>query len=286
MPELPEVETMCRGIAGIIGGKIVEVQRLPCAVKPLLITPTLAEFKRRVVGERVERITRAGKRVVIWLKSTDCILLEPRMSGLVLIEDPPTYEHLRWKMRLEKCETTEVQYWDRRGLGSVRLLRRMEFETLYGPHRLGPDALTITADQLSENLCKSRREIKVALLDQKKIAGIGNLYAAEILHLAGIHPQRQCNRMSHAQWESLARATRKILAEAILYEGSTLGDGTYRNALNESGGYQNKHLVYDRAGKPCCSCSGGTIQRFVQAQRSTFFCPNCQKKNSVRVVSE
>jgi formamidopyrimidine-DNA glycosylase len=124
----------------------------------------------------------------------------------------------------------------------------------------------------------SSRPIKVALLDQRAVAGIGNLYASEILHLVGIHPARSCRRLRPGDWPRLADAIHKVLETAIRYEGSTLSDGTYRNALNESGSYQAYHRVYDRAGERCLCCGRGRIMRIVQAQRSTFFCPLCQRK--------
>ena len=124
----------------------------------------------------------------------------------------------------------------------------------------------------------SRREIKVALLDQRTVAGIGNLYASEILHVAGVHPQQRCDRLTRSQWQLIHQATQEVLSEAIRYEGSTLSDGTYRNALNKSGSYQNHHRVYARTGEPCNSCNAGRIRRIVQAQRSTFYCPQCQTR--------
>src|SRR4029079_9162712 len=123
------------------------------------------------------------------------------------------------------------------------------------------------------------RAVKVALLDQRAVAGIGNLYAAEILHVAAIHPALRCHRITRDAWKKIADATQAILAEAIRYEGSTLGDGTYRNALNQSGSYQNHHRVYERARQSCPRCGvGSEIMRIVQAQRATFFCPSCQRK--------
>jgi formamidopyrimidine-DNA glycosylase len=200
------------------------------------------------------------------------------MTGLVLLADPPTREHLRFRLRLSGPHR-ELLFWDRRGLGSVRLLSAAEFAALLGADSktLGPDALAISPEQLRERLHKSRRAIKVALLDQRAIAGVGNLYASEMLHAAGIHPAARCNRLRGQQWDRLHTAMQVILNSAIEHEGSTLSDGTYRNALNQSGGYQNHHRVYDRAGQPCPTC-GHEVQRIVQAQRSTFFCPTCQHR--------
>jgi formamidopyrimidine-DNA glycosylase len=107
---------------------------------------------------------------------------------------------------------------------------------------------------------------------------VGNLYASEILHLAGMHPRLRCDRVRGEQWRRVRAAMLDVLGEAIRYEGSTLGDGTYRTALNGAGSYQNHHRVYDRADQPCPRCRRGAITRIVQAQRSTFFCPACQRK--------
>ena len=123
----------------------------------------------------------------------------------------------------------------------------------------------------------SRRAIKVALLDQKVVAGVGNLYASELLHLAAVHPAKRCSQLSRMDWERVHQQMQHVLGEAIKYEGSTLSDGTYRNALNKEGGYQNHHRVYDREGATCPSCRQEEIVRIVQAQRSTFFCPQCQR---------
>lgn len=277
MPELPEVETMRRGILGIVGARIAAVERTACRRRPIAITPRIDRFRRRAVGCVVCDVGRVGKRVVVRLDSQDAIVLEPRMTGLVLVVDPPTQEHLRFRCSLIDGAADELLYWDRRGLGSVRLFSPSEFENALGPTKLGPDALEASGPLLRQRLGTSKRAVKVALLDQRAVAGIGNLYASEILHLAGIHPARRCDKITSSQWNAIADATHEILETAIRYEGSTLSDGTYRNALNESGGYQNHHRVYDRAGQPCPRCGGAKrITRMVQAQRSTFYCRACQ----------
>jgi formamidopyrimidine-DNA glycosylase len=279
MPELPEVETMRQGIAAVVGRRIELVERLRCPRKPIAIEPGLAAFRRRAEGARIERTGRAGKRVVLWLNTGDAIVFEPRMTGLVLVADPPDPLYSRFRLRLSGRGVGELVYWDRRGLGSVRLLDAASFEARFGLDSLGPDALDMTADVYRQRLGRSARAIKVALLDQRAVAGIGNLYASEILHLAGIHPGRPCCRLTAPQWAALADAAIAVLEQAIRYEGSTLSDGTYRNALNREGGYQNEHRVYDREGEPCLRCNESRIVRLVQAQRSTFFCPRCQRKS-------
>jgi formamidopyrimidine-DNA glycosylase len=279
MPELPEVETMRRGILGVVGARITDVERPPCARRPIAITPRIDHFRRRVMGTRIDDIGRIGKRVVVHLDSGDAIVLEPRMTGLVLVADPPTQEHLRFRCRLIRGKVREFMYWDRRGLGSVRLFSPAQFEKAFKSGKIGPDALAMTADLFRERLGTSKRAVKVALLDQHAVAGIGNLYASEILHLCKIHPARRCDKITRAQWQAITEATQAILESAIRHEGSTLGDGTYRNALNKEGGYQSHHRVYDRAGDSCARCgTGSEVRRIVQAQRATFFCPTCQEK--------
>lgn len=278
MPELPEVETMRRGILGIVGSHIADLAWPRCSKKPIAIRPSKARFRARAVGQSVTAVDRIGKRVVVRLASGDAIIFEPRMTGLVLVADPPTQQHLRFRLDLAGGPIPSVWYWDRRGLGNVRLLQPSEQESELGSAKLGPDALATTPQLLQELLGTSRRAIKVALLDQQRIAGVGNLYASEILHAAGVHPDKRCDLLKRSHWERIHASLIEILETAILYEGSTLSDGTYRNALNKSGGYQNEHRVYDRAGEPCANCQRGQIVRIVQAQRATFYCPACQKK--------
>jgi formamidopyrimidine-DNA glycosylase len=278
MPELPEVETMRRGVAPVVGATITAVERLPCPRKPIAVEPGLAAFRRRAEGTRIERTARAGKRVVLWLDSDSAIVFEPRMTGLLLVDDPPDALYSRLRFQLRGGGASQLVYWDRRGLGSVRLLDARRFEAAFGPAALGPDALEMNAELYRSRLGRSQRAIKVALLDQRAVAGIGNLYASEILHLAGIHPERACRDLAVRHWRALAAAAQDVLETAIRYEGSTLSDGTYRNALNRAGGYQNEHRVYAKAGQQCPRCARGAIQRIVQAQRSTFFCPRCQRR--------
>lgn len=269
---------MRRGILPIVGRRIEDLRRTPCTRRPILVAPQAAAFRRRVVGTTVADVDRVGKRVVVRLDSHDAIIFEPRMTGLVLLAAPPTQEHLRLRITLSGRKNKELLFWDRRGLGSVRLVGPDEFADRYGAAKLGPDALAVAVEELRARLSASRREIKVALLDQRALAGVGNLYASEILHLAGVHPRRRCDRLTGDQWRRIHAAMRTVLETAIRYEGSTLGDGTYRNALNREGSYQNHHRVYDREGERCATCRRAVVERIVQAQRSTFFCAACQPR--------
>lgn len=276
MPELPEVETMRRGVAEVAGRRIRKVVSGPCTLKPILLSPRLSALCRRLADQRIESVDRVGKRLVLRLQNTERLVLEPRMSGLILLADPPDREHLRLVFELSGRPKRRLLFWSQRGLGTVQLLDQAEFEHRLGDPPIGPDALAISVEELARRLGRSRRAIKVALLDQRAVAGIGNIYASEILHVAGVPPSVACETLRAAHWRRIHAALRQVLLEAIEYEGSTLGDGTYRNAKNRSGRYQNHHRVYARAGNLCRSCGDSLIERIVQGQRSTFFCPNCQ----------
>ena len=272
---------MRRGVLPVVGQKIVDVAQPPCQLRPILIEPTFPTLRQRLRNRVIDSVGRRGKRVLLHLCDRSVVVIEPRMTGLVLLADPPGEEHLRLRIILEGSKVgspEQLLFWDRRGLGTVRWLAHEEIESRLGSNLLGPDALEVTAAQLRSNLGSSTRPIKVALLDQKRVAGIGNLYASEILFLAGVDPRTRCDRLTNPQWLRIHQAIGLVLHDAILHEGSTLSDGTYRNALNNPGGYQNHHRVYDRTDTGCSRCHEGNIKRIVQAQRSTFFCPNCQKR--------
>lgn len=278
MPELPEVETMVRGLRPELEGRtILEMEFCPCTRRPIQITPSSRSFRQKVRNTSILRVVRFAKRVIVELDSGDSIVVEPRMTGLMLVADPPTEGHRRvcWHLKPKRGKRRSFEFWDRRGLGTVSLLDADGIAAVR--ERLGPDALEMTTDLWTSQLQRTKRPIKVALLDQKLVAGIGNLYASEILHRAEISPNRAAHRVTRSQIARLNEATAAVLATAIQYEGSTLGDGTYRNALNKDGSYQNAHVVYQKAGEYCVRCGDREIKRIVQAQRSTFYCPGCQK---------
>ncbi len=283
MPELPEVETMRSGLAAVVGRRIESVEVPRGRLRPIAMRPSARSLAARLKGRRIGGVERHGKRISILIDGLPgtqrrWLVIEPRMTGLLLVAEPPTAEHVRLRLRFSGRDRGELIFWDRRGLGTVRLLDAAGLERACGPESLGPDALEISPDALRERLGRSSREVKVALLDQRAVAGIGNLYAAEMLFVAGIDPRTRCCRMGRARWHRLHAAMQEVLAEAVRLEGSTLSDATYRTALNEPGRYQMRHRVYGRDGLPCGEC-GDRIRRIVQAQRSTFFCPRCQRRS-------
>lgn len=280
MPELPEVETMVRGIRPHVEGREIEaVKRCGCRFRPISIRPRFGVLAKRLAGRTIETVGRLGKRVMLNVSGGSAVVIEPRMTGLMLLSDPPDRAHLRIEWRLAGSgEYRSLWFWDRRGLGTVRLFGPGELDRHFRPGTVGPDALTMTVEGWQRSCAGTSRAIKIVLLDQRTVAGIGNLYASEILHLARIHPAQRADSLKPAEISRLNDAVRVVLEEAIREEGSTLSDATYRTALNQNGRYQHQHRVYGRADEICPTCSKGTIRRIVQGQRSTFFCPECQKR--------
>jgi formamidopyrimidine-DNA glycosylase len=292
MPELPEVETMRRGLAGIVGRRIAAVDFPRGPVRPLSVRPRTATIAARLAGRSIAAVDRRGKRVVLAIADPPApadawLVIEPRMTGLVLLVDPPSIDHVRLVMHLEpsipaaatgrrRAPPSRVIMWDRRGLGTIRLVDHRGLEAACGGDVLGPDGLVVTGADLTDRLGTSRRAVKVALLDQRAVAGIGNIYASEILHRVGLDPRVACRRLSRSRWEDIARATREVLHEAVRLQGSSIGDRTYRTVRNRPGRFQSRHRVYGREGAACAAC-GTPVSRIVQAQRSTFFCPTCQR---------
>lgn len=275
MPELPEVETMRRSILGSIGGTIVTAERVKNRLRPIEVSPKPAAWKKNVIGKKIEDVSRLGKRVVVHVQGEQRIVFEPRMSGIVMPADPPNRTHLRFQILLSGSKTKQILFWDQRGLGSVRLFKLKEFQDYFESGRVGPDALAVSASQMKSRMEKRKTAIKPALLDQKLLAGVGNLYASELLFAAKVDPTLRCCDLTSLQWTAIHRHMNRILRKAIENEGSTLSDGTYVKSKAKDGGYQNMHRVYDKAGSLCKKCKT-PIVRFVQNQRSTFGCPTCQ----------
>ena len=297
MPELPEVETMRRSLLPSIGRRIVSVNQPESRYRPIAMEPGLKILQQKIIGRSIIDVERLGKRVVVCLDDQSSLLFQPKMAGLVLMDSPPNESHLRLVVSLSPIESSQnarnafsssqvrdcssiaqILYWDQRGLGTVQLWTAEQMKAFLASGVLGPDALAVDSDTFRSQFRNTARPVKPTLLEQARVAGIGNLYASEILHRSGVHPARRCDRLSKPAWKRIFDSTRLILLEAIEHEGSTLSDGTYRKSKENPGGYQNSHRVYDRAGLPCLTCGNHLIVRIVQSQRSTFFCPRCQKR--------
>jgi formamidopyrimidine-DNA glycosylase len=283
MPELPEVEILVRHLGPMLKGKMVrhvDVRRAK------VIAPTSArKLSGTLRNAKFTGVTRRGKYLLFTLRqrvSREPILLVGHlgMTGrmYLLPKQAPLPRHAAVVMDLGRHQFV---YEDTRYFG------RLTLDTA-GCSKLGPEPLgaEFTADYLTGALRRSAQSIKVKLLDQTLVAGVGNIYASEALFRAGISPKVAANRLTRAQVRRLCQSVRKVLEQAIRC-GSTLpldfgGNGSrdglfYYGATGEgSRFYQERLRVYDRGGKPCVQC-GGTVRRIVQAARSTFYCPRCQR---------
>jgi formamidopyrimidine-DNA glycosylase len=276
MPELPEVETVCRGLAlKLEGRRLVRVEQN----RPDLRIPLPADFVARLTGRRIERIRRRAKYILMDLDGPDILIAHLGMSGRMVLGRVPEgpagpHDHVRFVAD----DGAVVTYNDHRRFGLMTLApadRIDEHPLLAG---LGPEPLgnEFSAATLSAAVAGKRTPIKAALLDQAVVAGLGNIYVCEALYRAGISPRRSAHTVAGARAERLVPAIRAVLTEAIAAGGSSLRD--YVQADGELGYFQNAWAVYGREGEPCPGCTcGATVKRIVQSNRSTFYCAHRQR---------
>lgn len=279
MPELPEVETLVRALRPALEGRRIEKvivydARVLAEPKP--------RFRRRVTGRRIERIWRRGKWIVVELDSGDSLLIQLRMTGQLRLVPSRPPDHRRLEFRFD--DGTRAWYCDTRCLGRVAVLTADELTTALSEAHQGPEALDIGLSELTGRLRRTRRNIKPLLIDQRAISGIGNLYADEILHAAGLHPERAACDLTASECRRLHTAICRVLRWAIAHGGSTLGDGRYQTAFGEQGGFQQRHRVYAREGKPCPTCKTPVVRKRIAGLigRSSYFCPVCQPRDGRR----
>ncbi len=277
MPELPEVETIVqalrnggRGAPAVLGRKITDVHVF---WKRTLSTPGISKFKKSIIGAAIREVCRRGKYVIIRMDEGS-LLFHLRMSGDLRVESSKTPDGV--KIPLQKHDRLVVDFedgWrmafnDARKFGRVWFLSE-ESEELgkLGVEPFDPD---LSVKTFHEMLHKSHRRLKPLLLDQTFMAGLGNIYSDEALHLAKLHPLTPSSHVSFDQAKGLLKAIRKVLKEGIRRNGASI-DWVYRG-----GDFQNHFRVYQRTGKTCVEC-GTIIQRIVVGQRGTHYCPTCQK---------
>ncbi len=276
MPELPEVETVARGLrTPLLGQKIVGVEvRWARSVVP----PDPDVFARRLTGQTVTGVGRRAKWVVIALDGGDTLLVHLRMSGRLIIGagQPADERHLRVLLLLDDGQY--LYFFDQRKFGRLVLVSDPQ-EVLGG---LGPEPLEddFTAAQLGEMLSKRRGRIKPLLLNQRFLAGLGNIYTDEALWRAGVHPLRGANTLTPTEVRRLHQGIRAVMWEAIESGGATLPDAGYQQADGRSGEFASQLAVYGRAGQPCSRC-GVDVERIKVSQRGTHFCPRCQASPEV-----
>jgi formamidopyrimidine-DNA glycosylase len=275
MPELPEVEHVVRALRGEIAARRIidaelRLRRIAPGISP-------SAFSRELRGTRIEDVSRRGKYILIGLDSSRVLLVHLRMTGkfvcLSIEQSLPAYSHVIFHLD----DNRRLVFCDMRQFGRMRLVAASRLRSSRELRALAPEPLSdeFTSDYLRSTLASSRRTLKQILLDQTKILGLGNIYAAEALFLARINPFAIAVSLSKRRAGRLHDAIREVLEDAI-DSGSTLkinlgdGDGNY------FGSNERFWRVYEREGEPCGNCAA-RIRRVVHAGRSTYFCPRCQR---------
>ena len=268
MPELPEVETTVRGLSRVLKGRRIERVE---ARRPDLRRALPVDLGQRLTGTRVTDLRRRAKYGLIDTDRGDTLVFHLGMSGHWRIDPSETAKHDHFLIETDDGHRLALN--DARRFGSLDLVRTGELDQWPPFAALGPEPLDLDARELKRRLAGRTAAIKLLLLDQGIVAGLGNIYVCEALYRAGIHPRRAGGSISLNRLKRLAPAIHDVLAEAIAAGGSTLRD--FASPNGELGYFPKSFAVYDREGKPC-SC-GGRVRRIVQGGRSTFYCPSCQK---------
>jgi len=275
MPELPEAETIARGLdVAVAGGTVrrVRVHRSE-VVEPM----TPARFRRALGGRRIEAVGRRGKWIVATLDDRRRWVTQLRMTGRFTWTNPSPLRsepHLSLSILLDGPDRGGVvRFYDTRRFGRSWILSTDEWSRLDARLGIEPLSPTFDAAALQGVISNSRAPIRNVLLNQDRIAGIGNIYASEACWVAGIDPRRPGRALRPAEVERLHSAIRAVLGRAIRRRGTSFSD--YRDVLGGSGSFQSQLQTYGREGEPCRRCAG-TIERVVLGGRSAFFCTACQ----------
>ncbi|HYB90893.1 MAG TPA: bifunctional DNA-formamidopyrimidine glycosylase/DNA-(apurinic or apyrimidinic site) lyase [Candidatus Binataceae bacterium] len=277
MPELPEVESLRRILSRTAVGRTITGARIARAPLRRHVT---ADFADAIAGRRIERITRRAKYLMIELDGGASLLVHLGMSGSLTHRDgrfdsaglDPRHDHVEFRLD----DGSRLVFNDPRRFGIVKLVPRAKLAAVAELRGLGPEPLSrsFNAGYLAAKARGRRVAIKNLLMDQRVVAGIGNIYASEILFRAGVRPARRCGRIKRAEIERIAGAVPVVLREAIGRRGTTFR--SYRDSRGRPGSFAERLRVYGREGKPCYTCST-PIKRVVVGQRASYFCPKCQR---------
>jgi formamidopyrimidine-DNA glycosylase len=283
MPELPEVETVRRGLQPAMEGQVVVAAEIRRAD---LRWPFPARMPQRLVGQRVERLRRRSKYILADLGSGETLIIHLGMSGRMLVSGlaPGSFHHDHPALQkhdhvvLDMENGARITFNDARRFGAMDLCATPQVAAHRLLANLGPEPLGngFNEDYLLERLQGRKTPIKTALLDQRIVAGLGNIYVCEVLHRTGISPKRKAGDLSVRRVRSLVPAIRAVLGDAIAAGGSSLRD--HRQTSGELGYFQHSFRVYGREDQPCPTADClGIITRITQSGRSSFYCPKCQR---------
>lgn len=282
MPELPEVQTVTSQIAKKITGKRIAGFWSDWEKQ---VKPGLKKLLRLTVGGTVLGARRIGKHIVIDLDNNYSLVIHLKMSGHLLYKDAANKDAKEWRdpmnrfihHRIDFTDGSWVDFSDLRKFGWIDCVATMEVEAMQSIAILGCDALAGECDlEFFEALLKknARKRVATLLLEQDKIAGIGNIYRSEMLYRAGIRPLRLISKIKRAERTQLFQSMKDVLREAVRLRGTT--DGDFRDTAGKPGGFQKTLFVYGREGKPCKRCDTIVMRKKLGA-RSVFYCPTCQK---------
>ena len=269
MPELPEVETIVRGLRPLLSARRIESVLVR---EPRLRAGIAPDFAARLRGRRVDGFERHGKFMLAGLDDGRVWVLHLSMTGRLTIAAAGRADRPHDHVVVRLDDAAWLTFNDPRRFGFMAVVDASEVARVAGS---GVDALdpALTPDLMHALTRRRTTSIKALLMDQRRIAGLGNIYVSEVLFRAGVRPRRRAGRLTRAESARIAVAIREVLAEAIAHGGSSISD--YRDGFEQEGSYQQRHLVYDRADQPCVRC-GQAIRGIVIVGRSTFYCPRCQ----------
>ncbi len=272
MPELPEVECIRRGLdAAILGERIVGVRVQREDVVTVVGKSARSRAQALGMDRTITGTSRHGKRLALLLSNDTCIEARLGMTGQLLLADDSitkgAHAHVAWRLRCGRF----LVFRDPRRFGGIACMSQDELNASW--KQLGQDALSVTNSEFQAAMSGTGRPIKAAIMDQARIAGVGNIYADEALFLARIRPDRRTDECSEHQLDAIAGAIRRVLFESINAGGSTIRD--YARPDGSAGGFTDAHRVYGRIGLACTSC-GTTLESGNIAQRTTVWCPRCQ----------
>lgn len=268
MPELPEVETIRRDLSRlIVGKKILDIK----TDSPKQVKPSLKIVKKAIVGAFIKKVERKAKTLQVFLSNNKTLVIHLKMTGRLLVRNKKAPQDDWQHVTIDLSGNKELRFADLRKFGWIKLVDKKELENILSS--FGPEPGEITLKEFSNIVASSRRNIKVHLMDQKKISGIGNIYVVDALNLARIDPRRAANSLSSDEIKKLFASIKKVLRAGIKYRGAS--NQYYLDALGHKGSYQDHFLVYNRAGEKCFNC-GGKIEKIKLAGRGTYFCGHCQ----------
>lgn len=276
MPELPEVETVVKGLRPLITDKIVTAVEIREENMIAFPENDIEAFRDSLVGSKIKAINRRGKYIIIELSRDKNMVIHLRMTGKLLVKEVKEFRDKHTHVIFSLNDGQEIRFNNIRKFGRVYLIDKNHPEQAGGLADLGPEPLSdeLTVEDFKKLFENRRALMKSLLLNQHFVAGIGNIYADEILFRSGIRPDRTADTLSDTEKEAIYHNMREILKKGIIYGGTSFSD--YVNAFGEKGSFQEELRVHQREGEKCFEC-GSIIEKIKVSGRSTYFCPQCQK---------